>query len=100
MFNYVDPVTGQAIVSLEIDPFDPAYASDPEKLYAELEDHINSAARRDLLIMDENSEITKMDMKCIYLHVPEYTPPDSWPYLYRAVSYGKKMGVSVFICKL
>ncbi len=98
-FDFLNETSGEAVSHKTLNTLSVTYARDPQRIYGQLKRYIDSAAdykpRAEI-----DPDPAKINSKTIQLAIPEYTSPSQWRYLYRAVLYGKKRGVSVVITRI
>jgi filamentous hemagglutinin len=69
----------------------------PQEVFYKLRKYVDAAVNYDEPRANFDIDPALIKSKTIQLSIPEYTSPEQWRYLLRAIIYGKDNGVKVVI---
>jgi hypothetical protein len=106
-FDHFRDATGEAISEKTMNTLSVSYIKNPQRIYRQVARYVDAAVDYEprtepnidpTKIRDINPAAIKS--KTIQLAIPEYTNPEQWRYLNRAIIYGKENGISVVITRI
>jgi filamentous hemagglutinin len=98
-FDLFEEATGEAISAKTLNTQSMGYIKNPQKIFDKLRTYIDAAVNYQPRRMSDINP-AKIETKTIQLAIPEYTSPEQWRYLLRAIIYGKENGVTVVITRI
>jgi hypothetical protein len=98
-FDQFDEATGMAVSDKTLNTLSVSYIRNPQRIYWWLTRYVDAAADYTSRTPSD-AEPTKIQSKMIQLAIPEYTSPTQWRYLFWALGYGSRRGVSIVITRV
>jgi hypothetical protein len=98
-FDLFEETTGEAISAKTLDTKTMTYIRNPQEIYRRVTRYVDKAVNYEPRWVSD-LDPAKIESRTIELAIPEYTSPEQWRYLLRAVIYGKENGVTVMITRI
>jgi hypothetical protein len=98
-FDQFDRATGTAISDKTLNTLSISYVRDPQRIYWRLKQYVDAAADYEPWAKFD-VDPSQIETKMIQLAIPEYTSTTQWRYIFWALDYGGKRGVSISITRI
>jgi hypothetical protein len=98
-FDVFDESTGEAVNAKTMNTQSMSYIRNPQQIFQKLQRYVDAAVNYERRTEAE-LDPAQIEIKTTELAIPEYTSPEQWRQLLRAIIYGKENGVTIVIKRI